>query len=244
MTNTRYLPLEARYGMPPADIILHNRQYTVGYSNWIKQPKWVLEVIDDDNQVDNAERKNNFRPDHRIPEVFRVKKEHYVNSGYDKGHLIASANRLESRITNSETFLMSNMSPQLPSMNQGVWKKLEDYVRELAEEPNVLETYCISGPVWAFGKSIESLKNGVEDGIIIPIPHLFFKCILTEAHTGTFRFYAFLIPNEDNLGPLTDYYVTTTEVERYTGLHIWDRISGSSIDRKKDKKYKLWFDER
>jgi len=241
MSNASYLPQEARYGMPAADLILYNRQYTIGYSNWIKQPKWVLELIDYKSQVSNVPRKDNFRPDHRIPEIFRVKEDHYKNSGYDKGHLIASANRTNSRIANSETFLMSNMSPQLPSMNRGIWAELEDRVRELAAGDNVLETYCLSGPVWAFGKTIESLENGLNDDILIPIPHLFFKCILTEAHTGTFRFYAFLIPNEDNLESLDYYYSTTSTIERYTGLHLWDGISGSKIEGKKDKQYKLWF---
>ena len=56
----------------------------------------------------DIERADNFRPDYRIPEIFRTDLVDYKNSGYDRGHLVASANQSEADTQNSETFLLSN----------------------------------------------------------------------------------------------------------------------------------------
>ena len=113
---------EARYGMPAADQIILNRYYITGFSYYFRQAKWALEIINPDNPL--IERKDNFRPDYRVPEIFRPELDDYVNSGYDRGHLVASANQIGSKIQNSETFLLSNMSPQVPNFNGGIWKEL------------------------------------------------------------------------------------------------------------------------
>ena len=122
---------ETRYGMPAADHILFNRQYVLGYSYYFRQAKWALEIVDSANEV---ERSNNFRPDYRIPEMFRADLEDYVNTGLHRGHLVASANKRSLELHNSETFLLSNMSPQEPDFNTGVWKDLEEAVRDLDEK--------------------------------------------------------------------------------------------------------------
>lgn len=81
---------ETRYGMPAADQILFNRHYVLGYSYYFRQAKWALEIIDPDKS--DVERADNFRPDYRIPQMFRADLVEYRGSGYDRGHLVASAN--------------------------------------------------------------------------------------------------------------------------------------------------------
>ena len=117
------LKRETRYGLPAADQILYNRHYVLGYSYYFRQAKWALEIVD--SEMDNIGRKDNFRSDYRIPEEFRADKEVYENSGYNRGHLVASRNQIEDEVQNSETFLLSNMCPQKPKFNSGIWGKLE-----------------------------------------------------------------------------------------------------------------------
>ena len=104
---------ESRYGIPTSDLLLFNRQYVVGYSYLFRQPRWAMQVIDESTMPmeDNFDRLDNFREDLRIPEKFRSSLGDYKGSGFDRGHLINSADRKGSRIINSETFLLSNMSP-------------------------------------------------------------------------------------------------------------------------------------
>jgi endonuclease G len=111
--------------MPAADLYLFNRAYVVGYSYLFRQPRWTLELIDEFSQrLDDQEleRLNNFRDDVRIPEMFRSSLRDYKASNYDRGHMVSSADRMNRAVVNSETFLMSNMSPQVPGFNRGVWK--------------------------------------------------------------------------------------------------------------------------
>ena len=95
---------ETRYGMPAADQILFNRFYVLGYSYHFRQGKWALEIVDPDKT--DVVRADNFRPDYRIPEMFRANLADYAGSGYDRGHLVASANQRELDTQNSETFLL------------------------------------------------------------------------------------------------------------------------------------------
>ncbi len=123
---------EARYGCPAADQVLINRFYIVGYSYYFRQAKWALEIVDPDKKdLEEVERLDNFRPDFRIPKRFRADLSDYAGSGFDRGHLVASADLNDENIQNSETFLLSNMSPQAPRLNQRIWRQLETSVRRL-----------------------------------------------------------------------------------------------------------------
>ena len=122
---------EVRYGVPAADQVLYNRHYVLGYSYYFRQAKWALEIVDADDT--GLERLDNFRPDYRIPEKFRPDLVDYSGSGYDRGHLVASANQRQTDLQNSETFLLSNMSPQAPEFNRIIWRQLESEVRALSD---------------------------------------------------------------------------------------------------------------
>ena len=185
---------ETRYGISPADRLLFNRRYIVGYSYLFRQPRWALELIDSSTrQMEDKEltRLDNFREDLRIPDMFQATLDAFAGSGFDRGHLISSADRLENALINSETFLLSNMSPQKPGFNRGVWKKLESDVRRLSKKKimaegrevwKYAEVYAICGPVFDIDKKIEVI--GDEGEISVVIPHSFFKSVLAEQRGG------------------------------------------------------------
>lgn len=229
---------EARYGIPAADKIIFNRYYVLGYSYYFRQAKWALEIVDPDSS--DVERANNFRPDYRISSIFRADLTDYENSGFDRGHLIASANQIETEIQNSETFLLSNMLPQEPGFNRQIWKKLESAVRKLNAQPKILETYVVSGPIFFFDTEIKTIGSKDDNGVSLPIPHAFFKSILTENNKGTLHMWSFIIPNEFTNKPLEEFQVKTTKVELYSGLFLWEHLVGSKIKREKNYIRKIW----
>jgi endonuclease G, mitochondrial len=229
---------ETRYGMPAADQIVVNRHYTIGYSYYFRQAKWALEIIDSGNS--DVERFDNFRPDLRIPELFRADLADYEGSGFDRGHLVASANQAETEIQNSETFLLSNMSPQAPLFNRGKWKDLEDAIRKLDAQKDVLETYVICGPVFNFDVPIVTIKPKGDKGVTLPIPHAFFKSVLTEDNKGKLNMWTFMMPNEATDKPLSEFLTTTKKVERYTGITLWERLVGVDIEKEKAKVRPMW----
>lgn len=229
---------ETRYGMPAADQVIFNRFYVLGYSYYFRQAKWALEIVNPDNL--NLDRLDNFRADLRIPEMFQADLVDYSNSGYDRGHLVASANQRETEIQNSETFLLSNMAPQKPQLNRKTWKVLEQRVRELNQKPKIFEVYVIGGPIFYFDQPVESIGDSDANEVTIPIPHAFFKSVLAETNTGSLKMWSFILPNAEIDEPLEAFLVKTTLVEKLTGIKLWERLVGKKIDREKNKVRKMW----
>ena len=234
---------ETRYGIPTADLFLFNRQYIVGYSYLFRQPRWALELIDPDTmrmEDEELERLDNFREDLRVPEKFRATLEDYRGSGFDRGHLIASADRLQRRVVNSETFLMSNMSPQKPGFNRQIWKELEEAVRTLAQKEEYVEVYAICGPLFTIGDPIEVIGRNK-----VVVPDAFFKSVLGEkAVEGSSRsqleIWTFSIPNQKTDKELSEFLRPTAEIERRAGLSLWDRLRGEKSDELKNEAGAMW----
>ena len=224
--------------MPAADQILINRHYVVGYSYYFRQAKWALEIVDHD--ITDVKRKDNFRPDYRIPEMFRADLKDFEGSKHDRGHLIASADQIETKIQSSETFLLSNMSPQKPGFNRGIWKKLEEAVRKLGKKKSILETYVICGPIFYFDKAVDVIGADDDNQVTLPIPNAYFKSVLTENKKGRLHMWSFIIPNKKTSKPLSDFQVSTTKVERVAGLLLWERLVGTKINTEKNRVRKLW----
>lgn len=86
-------------------------------------------------------RSNKFKPDQLIPEFTDLDKD-YKKSGYDRGHQMAAYNCGCDSIGMAESFYYSNVAPQLPSLNRGSWKRLENYVRKLAKEYDSILVWC------------------------------------------------------------------------------------------------------
>ncbi len=77
-----------------------------------------------------------FAPDTTLLRDWWINPTDYSGSGYDRGHLCPSKDRSSSEEANRETFLMSNMQPQTPKLNQKTWKYLEDCEREIMQQGN------------------------------------------------------------------------------------------------------------
>lgn len=232
------LKRETRYGIPAADLLLFNRNYVLGYSYYFRQAKWALEIVDTSKSV--VERADNFRPDYRVPEMFRADLVDYEGSGYDRGHLISSADQRGIDIQNSETFLLSNMSPQKPSFNRNIWKKLEMAVRALDAQEDILETYVICGPIYYFDTEVLTIGAEDDNGVSLPIPHAYFKSVLTEDKRGKLCMWSFVMPNENSNLPLEEFLVPTTKVENLSGIFLWERLVGTKIQRDKEIIRKMW----
>lgn len=244
MNNPFQMQRELRYGAPVCDEILTGRFYTIGYSWYFRQPKWVLEIINSNANIapllEKIERINNFRADIRIPRRFRAGLEAYKGSGYDRGHLVSSANQINEAIQNSETFLLSNMSPQKPELNRRLWRELEERVRQLNNRGEILETYVLTAPVFYFNIAIETIGKEDDLGITVPVPHAFVKSILAEDIKGRLSLWTFLLRNEELAGPIENYLINTYDAEQLVGGRFWDRISGSDIHDQKKNITPIW----
>ncbi len=236
---------EFRYGAPVCDQIMTGRYFTIGYSWYFRQAKWVVELINRQRELvtdlPEVERLDNFRADLRVPKRFRAGLGSFRGSGYDRGHLVASANHDLGLIQNSETFLLSNMSPQHPDFNRGIWSRLEGAVRELDSRNDILETYVLTCPVFDFNLPVKTIREAADPyGINVPIPHYFVKSVLAEDLRGGLRLWTFMMENKKLDGALKDYLVKTYDAEQYVGGRFWDRVIGSDLHEQKAEPGTMW----
>ena len=108
-----------------------------GTANWAS---WRT----DRNDLGESIPRPDFEPDLNLPAPFtRINPSDYSRSGYDRGHLVPSADRFGNRNANRETFLMTNIVPQAGDLNRYPWEQLESFSRSLARRGH--DVYTIAG---------------------------------------------------------------------------------------------------
>lgn len=182
--------------------LLQNEGYWAGYSESRKNPLWVSYRV---FQIDNPKtfpRPSRFKTDPRTATT--VKHRDYTHSGYDRGHMapnFAIVSRYGRR-AQLETFFMSNICPQVPLLNRGIWKHLEGKVANEYSNP-LEEVWVVTGPI--FDNERATLPSGVE------IPDQFFKIIVDEDQ-GVIRMLAFIIPQEVQRGEQLEGFLTSVDI--------------------------------
>lgn len=199
--------------------IVNHKYFTLSYNDNHEQADWVFYLLTKAMTKGNTERTNDFRAD---PDVKLVSAytEDYTGTGYDRGHLCPSADvRLETE-AQSETFYMSNMSPQAPAFNRGIWKKLEEQTRKWVGKHDSI--YIATGPV---------LKNGLKKigkTTKISVPEKYYKILYSPKDGG--HMIAFVLPNNACSGKTyTDYIVSVDDVEQLTGIDFFSKISNEEV---------------
>jgi endonuclease G len=192
--------------------ILENIGYTVGYSESMKNPLWVAYRVFDVQHLGHGPRESRFLVDLRTKA--KVKHDDYTNSGFDRGHMAPNysiATRYGAT-AQKETFLMSNIIPQTPRVNQRVWESLEHKVATQYGR-YFSEVWVITGPV--FKKPVKRLDSGVS------IPSHYYK-IIADENNGKLRVMAFLVSR--SCPPYTrikTYLVSVDCIEELTGLDFF-----------------------
>ena len=120
-------------GIPgKCDTLIDRPGYALGYIEYHEQAAFVIyKLTAREALTKEAQRTNRFRRDPEIPTGSATTAD-YRRSGYDRGHLAPAADMAFSVQTMADSFFMSNMSPQKPAFNRGIWKRLEEQVRQIA----------------------------------------------------------------------------------------------------------------
>ena len=199
--------------------------YSLCYRESYEQAEWSAYCLTEEELVKNAKRSDDFRADPEITTGSATPAD-YKKSGYDRGHLSPAADFAFDQNAMSETFYMSNMSPQKGSLNRGIWKDLESQVRLWAAEFG--RVYVVSGPI--LEKTASEYQSIGENGV--SVPEFYYKVILAplyanEADRATPEdaenviALGFIFPNEKCEGSLDDYAVSVDEVEKRTKLDFF-----------------------
>ena len=206
---------ETKWGFGVPIQVLRNAGYHTCYCYLTMQPRYVLQELSADELEVGVDRQDVFREDDRIPPQFRQTAEHYRGSGYDRGHLAPSADQ-RTVVENSASFLLSNMCPQRVEFNRGVWKHAETDVRQMVRSS--LQVWCCSGPAWLTEKPIQALQAVGKRSL--PIPHAFWKSVLTESRSGLISAEHWWFDHETD----SREQISLNELERRAGLQLWTQV--------------------
>lgn len=169
-------------------------------------PNWVSWELTADETTGDVSRTNKFYNDPEIegcPDSWD-----YSYSGYDRGHMAPAGDMKWDSKAMEETFFLSNICPQVKSLNTGSWKNLEEKCRLWAQIDGRI--YIVCGPV-IDDKPLELIGDSK-----VWVPKRFFKVIIAPYSTPA-RGIGFIMPNGKVVGGMQACAVTIDEVERVTG---------------------------
>lgn len=171
---------------------------------------------------------------------------HLYHTGYDHGHICPSADRLQSKEGNYQTFFTTNMQPQKRGFNAGVWEHMESKVRDWAKQNNYkfCDTMyvCKGGTIDKKNQIMTTLSNG------IIVPKYFYMAILISKKqpSGTIKYDAMAFwvehaENNDKGQALAKYVISIDELEQKTGIDFFCNLP-DDIERKVEStvNMKLW----
>lgn len=199
-------------GSSTADTIRSYKGFDLAYNEASEQAAWVVYVLTrEEVEKGSVARTDNFRSDKSIL-TGSASLADYRKSGFDRGHLAPAGDMKWDKEAMSQSFLMSNMSPQNPSFNRGIWRELEEQVRRWALERDSL--YIVCGPVLS---SIEGTIGENQVGV----PGYYFKIIVDLSPPGH-GMIAFLMPNEGSDLDLDRYAISVDSLESFTGYNFFE----------------------
>ncbi|MBC7535984.1 MAG: DNA/RNA non-specific endonuclease [Ferruginibacter sp.] len=217
-------------GLPklnPGEEVVYHLAYALVYAEPYEQAKWVAHIILPDVVRGNEGRSNDFRPDAKIKTGSATEADYFLRIyqpdstfkydafGYDRGHLAPSADFRYSKKALSESYLYSNMSPQVAQLNRGRWAELEDAIRQYVVRNNT-QLYVVAGGVLKPG--LKKIERGINK---VSIPEQYFKVVLDLTNQ---RAIGFLMPNKECEYPVLAYACTIDSVETVTGIDFFTSL--------------------
>jgi endonuclease G len=216
--------------------------YAMEYDTGQRHAIWVAYVLNRtllDGSIDRA----NFRFDPKIPRTLQpheqssgteqLQSRYWTLYGYERGHLLASADRPFSQAANDETNYISNISPHLQEFHnsqggmgsgQGVWLRLEGMIREWAKNCDTL--YVVKGGSIIPGAPGTEIVEVLYDLNRTVVPRYYFKA-LVQRRGSEFEGIAFWLRQEKGMArravARTDV-ITIRELEERTGINFFHNL--------------------
>ena len=196
--------------------IIQHEGYTVSYNADYRIANWVAYVLTDkEARSDKAERQNKFVVDPLVKGASATN-EDYTRTGYDRGHLAPAGDMKWSEKAMRESFYLSNITPQKPGLNRGIWKELEEQIRLWARENGAV--LIATGPVIPDEELNRLGKNRVG------VPRQFYK-VLCMVVNNQLEGVGFLFENRDyGTTPLRQMMVPIDRVEQVTGIDFFPAL--------------------
>jgi endonuclease G, mitochondrial len=204
----------APHGVPQITLsnsqIICRRGYVLQHDNLARIPAWVSYTLSREQTLACAPRPDRFEPDPALRPDQRADVSDYRRSGYDQGHMAPNADLSWDPQVQRESFYLSNITPQLPGLNRGLWRELEGIIRAWAYERGSLTIYV--GPIYNRQSTHTIGVNRVV------VPDAFFK-VVVDNRTGEYQ--SFLFPHTSQLpNQIHPMLVNLHRVQQLTGIQF------------------------
>lgn len=226
-------------GLPalaPGDVLIEHPGHSLVYDETHELPRWTAHIASTELIAGNLARIDTFLMDEKVATGTSTV-EDYWNSGFDRGHMVPSADMRWSKEALTATYLYSNVAPQRPEFNRGSWGELEDWVRRSVRYGNE-RVFVVTGPVLRDG--LPKMNNPGHKNEV-SIPELFFK-VLADLDGPDRKAIAFVMSNGVNEYPTISYAVPIDSVEKLTGLDFFPALDDATenlLEAQRDAK--AWY---
>lgn len=212
------------------DALVYHKYYTLSYAEKYEQAEWVAYKLDKDHISYIVLERPYFIQDDKV-KTGSADWRNYKDSGYTKGHLLPAADRKFNIEAYNETFLTSNISPQIYEFNAGVWLRLEEKTRYWAQKYD--ELYVITGGILT--SDLETI--GYE---AVAVPKYFYKIIL-DNREPEIKAIAFLMPHEESDAPIYEFVTTIDKIESLTNIDFFSILPDELENQlESSSDYKNW----
>ncbi len=243
----RALETHGAWGTARCPRLLSQREYLVCYDPDNRVALWVSYQLRREDVV-QRDRRDAFRTDPRLTDAENAHCADYAGTGYDRGHIVPRGDMNRTAEAQAYTFFLSNMTPQTPALNRGMWRWLEELVRAYAEHYG--EVSVFAGAVFQDARTLPSGN--------VAIPTRLYKVLVRRTDGDGVAVLAFLLPNRRGLpvppgtrgvpgrritAEEADVYlvrrlVSVEHIEHLTGLTLLPRLEGD--DLRKAVASELW----
>lgn len=176
-------------------------------------PNWVAWELTDNETKGQIKRSNKFLRDSSVdgcPETYD-----YNYSGYQRGHMAPAGDMKWSQNAMESTFYLTNICPQMGTLNTGTWRNLEEKCRTWAQELGSIIIIC--GPVLT-----DSIREFIGD-TRVAVPKRFFKVILAP-NSKPMQGIGFVMNNGRVDGGMQQAAMSIDQVEEITGLDFFSSL--------------------
>ena len=211
--------------------ILYRKGYVVSYNKDTRLPNWVAWHLTSSHTTGEHKRPNNaFHEDQDVP-LPRATNFDFKDSGWSRGHLCPAGDNKWDPEAMYESFLLSNVCPQHPTLNSGVWNQIEITCRTWAERYG--DIYIVSGPVF-YNQEHETIGSNK-----VVVPEAFFKVVICL--NGEPKGIGFICRNTVGSEKKDLYVNTISQVERITKIKFFPNLQEHIAEKlKSDANIEKW----
>lgn len=206
--------------------------YSVEWDNAKIANRWTCYELHEGNSMSSVKRHDDFKADPEVAVSSQLAD--YSGSGFSRGHLCPSADRLCSTEQNKQTFFLTNMQPQYQSHNGGLWSRLETQVRDYATDDNYTDTHCDTLYIVKAATITDkvTINDTQVDGVYgtkcndrLLVPRYFYMALLhynkeLDAYQAI-AFWTEHLSTTQSVANLGDYAISIDELEKRTGIDFF-----------------------